>query len=217
MIIVTCGDSKYYETMMLNVQQVRRLHPSARVVVGDLGLVASQVKHFKSKQCEVLNLKAPWNKQDRGYKMQCKPLLILWVLMLYNETVLFMDGDAILVREFDLQLTGDAIVTTRTSKYGRINSGVVVTNSVRFVTEWLHKSISGFWATEDDLSEQNGLIELCDNYFPFKFRVQEVPCRQYNYSAVENGIPEDVRIVHLKSGRHKVPDMIKTVEGVCDI
>jgi hypothetical protein len=47
-----------------------------------------------------------------------------------------------------------------------------------------------------------------------KYKIKEVPCEIYNYTRVEDGIPDDVKVVHMKKRRFRNPELL---ERVCDL
>lgn len=198
MIFATLGDKNYHKTMYMNCERIQKFH-GGKVYIADLGLDSYDFPD----NAEVISFKgldADW------YKMQMKPLFLLYCLQFGD--VCLMDGDAILVKPLDLHINGDAIVTVRKSRHGRINSGVVLCRSMDFATEWMRRSISLYFQTGDRLSEQNALIETCDTG---RYGVQEIPCDEYNYPSVEKGIPDSVKIVHLKSGRFQKPELVNLI------
>ena len=199
MIFATLGDKNYYRTIYMNCERIKKFH-NASVYIADLGGLSGMEFPDNAFVVPFYGLDADW------YKMQMKPLFLVYCLQ-YGDVCL-MDGDAILIRPLYLCIDGDAIVTVRKSRYGRINSGVVFCSSVDFATEWMRRSISLYFQTGDRLSEQNALIDICDSGM---YDVREEPCSVYNYSAVENGIPDSVRIVHLKSGRFLKDELIKLI------
>ena len=198
MIFATLGDKNYHKTIYMNCERIQKFH-GGKVYIADLGLDSydfpdnAQVVPFHG-------LDTDW------YKMQMKPLFLLYCMQ-YGEVCL-MDGDAVLIKPLDLKISGDAVVTVRKSRYGRINSGVVLCKSMDFATEWMRRSISLYFQTGDRLSEQNALIEVCDTD---RYEVQEVACDKYNYLSIGKGIPDHVRIVHLKSGQFKKPELINLI------
>ena len=193
MTFTLIGDKNYRECMRINAAQIERLHPDAKIVIGDLGGNSDW-------PYPVIDLSG---QTHREAFMMMKPLLL--ASLYYGEGgVLLMDGDTILLKPFDLEdALCHAIVTNRQSRHGRLNSGVVFCNDQMFAIHWLKNGIKrmakGNLHTEQ-LCEQWALIDTVDQG---KFTVKEVPCDIYNYSNVSAGIPDDVRIVHLKSGRYK--------------
>lgn len=192
------GDSNYKEVMKLNVAQIRKFHPSATIVIGDLG--------GNSDWDNVIDLSG---QTEREAFMMMKPLFML--MNMPADTIL-MDGDSVLMKPLDIDWIGyDAVVTVRKSRHGRINSGVVLSCSRDFVADWLKngiKRIAGADISVERLCEQYALIDTVDSG---KFKVKEVPCDIYNNPKVENGIPDDAVIVHLKSGKFKNPELMKKV------
>lgn len=191
------GDHQYRECMELNISQIRKFHPGARIIIGDLGGNSDW-------DLKVVDLSG---QTEREALMMMKPVL---ASVLPYGTIL-MDGDTVLMKPLDFELDCDAIVTVRKSRHGRINSGVVGIGSPLFVADWLKngiKRLAGADISKEQLCEQNALIDTVDSG---KFNVKEVPCDVYNYSKVEEGIPEFVKVVHLKSGRFKDHAMMEAV------
>jgi hypothetical protein len=125
--------------------------------------------------------------------------------------VLFMDGDAILMKPLDVKFdTQDAIVTVRKSNHGRINSGVVWIQNLDMANEWVELTKNNLNSGHTDYSEQNALLTLVDSG---RYKVDELLCSQYNYTTVEKGIPDNVKIVHLKFERMMKTEMVRIV---CD-
>ena len=199
MIFATLGDKNYYRTIYMNCERIKKFH-NASVYIADLGGLSGMEFPDNAFVVPFYGLDADW------YKMQMKPLFLLYCLQ-YGDVCL-MDGDAVLIKPLDLFIDGDAIVTVRQSRHGRINSGVVLCNSIDFASAWMRHALSLYSITDHRLSEQNALIDICDSGF---FSVHEVPCDEYNYSSVEKGIPDHVRIVHLKSGRFLKDELIKLI------
>lgn len=193
------GDHQYRECMELNISQIRKFHPDANIVIGDLGGNSDW-------DCMVIDLSG---QTEREALMMMKPLFFL--MNMPTDTIL-MDGDAILMKPFDIDWWDyEAVVTVRESRHGRINSGVVLSGGYDFAATWLKngiKRLAGTDISKEQLCEQNALIDTVDSG---KFNVKEVPCDVYNYSKVENGIPDSVKIVHLKSGRFKKPELMQKV------
>ena len=199
MIFATLGDKNYYRTIYMNCERIKKFY-DASVYIADLGGLSGMEFPDNAFVVPFYGLDADW------YKMQMKPLFLMYCLQ-YGDVCL-MDGDAVLIKPLDLEVTGDAIVTVRQSRHGRINSGVVLCSSIDFASAWMRRSVSLWHQTGDRLSEQNALIEVCDTG---RYEVQEVLCDKYNYPSVEKGIPDHVRIVHLKSGRFLKDELIKLI------
>ena len=202
MTFALIGDWQYRECMELNISQIRKFYAGSKIVIGDLG---------KNSNWGYPVMKLT-EQTDRECLMMMKPLFLLNCVYQYGQTCL-MDGDTVLMQRLDL--SGN-VVTVRKSRHGRINSGVVLADDTDFVNAWLSKAISRLGVANisvEQLCEQNALIDVADSG---KFDIQEVPCEIYNYSSVEKGIPDNVRIVHLKSGRFRKPEMMKTVYEAID-
>jgi hypothetical protein len=206
MVFAILGESKYFHTIMMNVLQIRKHHPKAIIFIGDLGFEEPQKKQFADLDIAVYPMKT-FN--DTEYKMLVKPLFVLNVMYITGLPVLFMDADAVLINPFNIGIADyDAIVTTRQSRNGRINSGVFVARNSGFMNDYLSNAIYNYNFNKKYLSEQSALIQTVESG---KYNVREIPCDIYNYPKVENGIPDNVIIAHLKSGRYMDPDIIKTV------
>ncbi len=207
MVFTTLGEAKYYHTILMNVHQIKKFHPGAIIFVGDLGFTESQFNELADEGVAVYPMKMF---DDVEYKMLSKPLFVLNVLYMTGMPVLFLDADAVLVNYFDIEIGEyDAIVTTRQSRNGRINSGVFIIRSMPFVNEYLSRAIYNYGINKKYLAEQSALIQTVDSG---KYNVREVPCDIYNYPKIESGIPNDVIVAHLKSGRYLDPDIIKILK-----
>jgi hypothetical protein len=201
MIFALIGDYQYRECMELNISQIRKFHPNAQIVIGDLGGNSDW-------DYMVIDLSG---QAEREAYMMMKPIFFL--MNMPTDTIL-MDGDTVLMDPLDIDWWDyEAVVTVRKSKHGRINSGVVLSGGYDFASSWLSngiKRLAGADLSTEQLCEQNALIDTVDSG---KFNVKEVPCDVYNYPKVENGIPDSVKIVHLKSGRFKNPELIQIVKN----
>lgn len=196
MTFALIGDHQYRQVMKLNISQIRKLHPEADIIVGDLG-------NNSGWECPVIDLSG---QTERECFMMMKPLFLLHCVYRYGQTCL-MDGDTVLLGRLDV--SGN-VVTVRNSRHGRVNSGVVWADNPAFVSAWLSRAIyrlAGADLSTEQLCEQSALLDVIGD-----FSVKEVPCDEYNYPKVESGIPDSVKIVHLKSGRFKDPALIQKVK-----
>lgn len=191
-------ESKYFETTYMNVQQIKRYHPESIIYIGDLGLTDDQKKDLN---CEIVDLSYISENTDH-FKMFMKPLFLMNLPL----AICYMDADVVLMKPLDLQPEKDITVTVRDSRYGRINSGVFILSDRKLLSDWIQKTVHNLLTTYDRLSEQNALNDIAYNY-----NMKEVPCDIYNYPKVEKGIPDDVVVVHLKSGRFEDPKMVDIV------
>lgn len=198
MTFALIGDYQYREVMEMNVRQIKELHPDSGIVIGDLGGNSDW-------KLPVFDLSG---QDKREALMMMKPLFLMFLISRGSGEFCLMDGDMVLMKELDI---GCTTVTARESRHGRLNSGIVVSGDPNFAAEWLKngiKRLAGADISKEVLCEQNALIDTVDSG---KFTANEVPCDIYNYSKVEEGIPDDVKVVHLKSGRFKDPNMVGAV------
>ena len=216
----TLGSQPYFKVTLMNVDNVKRLHPESRFFVGDIGLNPESVDLLKKRGCEIIEF--PIKKDHPGgnttqateqvndlYRFGAftKALMLLFVLDRVD-SVVFMDADAVLIRPFDAPMTKDATVTVRPENpHGRINSGVLWISNRELVYDWLQCALYRIITSREMTANQSGLIDAVDRY-----DVDEVPCSKYNYTTIKKGIPCDVRVVHLKSRQWKNHKIIKKVE-----
>ena len=207
MTFATFGDSRYFETMHINVCNTRRIYPKASIYVGDLGLTDSQ--RSKLSECNIIPLTKTGSAAEA---MLFKPLFLLRVLSVNPDPVCFIDGDAVLIRKLDLPKGMIVTVRDHPRKDARINTGVFVLYSVDFITDWIHRIyLLTLEKPGDRWNEQDAFNQVVySNQYPFT----EVLCEQYNYTRVEDGIPEDVKIVHLKKKRRF---NLKLIKRVCEV
>jgi len=206
MIFATVGDSGFYKTMVMNARSIGRLHPGALFYVGDVGLSDKELASLDNETAIIKRIDVGASGPLAKVKKLSKLIFVIELMALSAKPVCFFDGDAVLVRKMDLDPgSHDAIVTTRKmSNHGRINSGFFIANNIDFVETWLLRAIAQNIENPGEMTDQPSLIELCDSN---KFNVKEVPCEQYNYVRVEEGIPDDVRVVHLKKDRLHMEEM----------
>jgi hypothetical protein len=157
----------------------------------------------------------------KGYKSKSlfKPELVKLVMDRYNDTVVYLDGDAQLVGCID-EIVGDDYdigVTLRPKwetesewhkqhfeivKY--VNAGVIFFNpteeALRFVDKWTHR-------TAEVGNDQMALNSLsCTDHYPDPFSVETIdgirvkyfPCEQYNFYYFGELYERNAKILHFK-------------------
>jgi len=202
-------ESKYFETTLLNVQQIQRFHSDAEIFIGYLGLKHNEWDALHAYGCIMYDL------TDHAYSSETlKMILKPAILSVLKLPVCYMDADAVLMKPMDLKPKGDMIVTTRVSRHGKINSGVFIASSRFIMLDWERKAYLLHRETGERLSEQNALNWMFDNT---DYDFHEVPCDIYNYPKIEQGIPDEVVVAHLKSGRYKKPELVQIVRDKCNI
>jgi len=218
----TLGSQPYFKVTLMNVDNVKRLHPGSRFFVGNIGLKPESVNLLKERDCEIIEFPiqkdSPGGNSGRATKRASDlyrfgaftKALMLLVVLDRVDSVVFMDADAVLIRSFDAPMQKDATVTVRKDDtHGRINSGVLWISNRNLVYDWLQCALYRIITSREMTANQSGLIDAVGRY-----RVDEVSCDQYNYTTIEKGIPDDVRAVHLKQGRWKNDGLIKKVEEI---
>lgn len=208
--------------MLMNVDSIKRLHPDAKFIVGDIGLSGDSVQVLRERGCEVIdfaikkdgpggNLRGASDMDSILFRFATFTKAILVArLLASHESVVFMDADAVLIRPLDFPMDKDATVTVREEgKFGRVNSGVFWMSSSDMASDWIQANVYRLLTTQDDVAEQKALIDAMERY-----DVDEVPCDHYNYPAIEKGVSKDVRVVHLKSGRWKKKEVIDELERI---
>ncbi|MFW5945060.1 MAG: hypothetical protein ACOCTU_07345 [Bacteroidota bacterium] len=211
MIFVTLGDSNYYETVKMNVESIHRLHPDAIIVVGDIGFSTPQCDYLEQIATEVTKIKID-RRAHFLVRRSVKLPLILYALSEYREPVCYMDGDTVLIRKMDINIQNhDVVLTTRVSRHGRINTGVFIVNNSEFMVDWIVATSKHLVGVTDktEMIDQASIYDIIGE--KSRYAVKEVPCSQYNYTTVENGIPSDVRAVHLKMDRYKSMERLDEV------
>jgi hypothetical protein len=171
MIILTYCDGKYRDKALFCMSQAKKFGYS--VVSYDLGGSGFGKKYVVPQ--EILNSSAI-TKFEYGAQLS-KPYMLLEALKDVNETLVYMDADAFLVRSIDEIETDDydVGVTYRGTEHGDcINSGVLFfrpnSNALRFVQMWADKT-SSVWDRVGSLrnleiNDQKLLIELIYENIP---------------------------------------------------
>ena len=188
MRFITFGDSGYYRCIKQNVSQIKKFYPSAKIYVIDIGFDEGQTLP------DVNVIKLDYIKTTFGWTLSLKPKIIQKYM---TDNLVFMDGDAILLKPIDelFKTTKDLIITTRESRHGKVNSGVIIFRKSLDVQEWIDKTIFNLTLNDNDkLSEQR-----CFEDYAYKQLYHEVPCHIYNSPEVHS----DCKVLHLKCGRHK--------------
>jgi hypothetical protein len=186
MTFATMGDTDYTGLIDMNEKSIQNLYPDNEIIV----------ERFEP--CEV----------DQA--MLRKPLLMLKVPL----PCCYMDGDAILIKKLGVKINADVVVTVREHPRpnAKINNGVFILNNREFVHDWL---IELFRLTKkrpgDRWNDQDAFNIVA---YSGKYTIKEVPCEIYNYTRVEDGIPDDVKVVHMKKRRFRNPELL---ERVCDL
>jgi len=219
MNFATLGDSKYYETILINVQNIRRIYPYAHSFVGDIGLTEDQKQEIMN-YAVIVNLRKA---QNAAEAMMFKTLL-LFQLVQYAP-ICFIDGDAVLVRRLDLEPETDVVVTVRDrTDNARINNGVFILNKrvSGFLSGWLYELHKLTAARPYDRWNEQDAFNI--NTYSGHYTYTEVPMREYNHvplkpdipeKQVKNEtIPEGVKIVHLKNKRMNNPGLLELVRSV---
>lgn len=123
----------------------------------------------------------------------------------------YIDGDAILIRKLDIKYDADVVVTVRDHprKNARINNGFFILNNRNFLTDWMNQIERMPGKSRWDEQDAFNIVA-----YSGKYAIKEVSCEKYNYTRVEDGIPDDVRVVHMKKRRYKNPKLMKRL---CDL
>lgn len=205
---VTIGDKKFFKTIHINIQQIRHIYPHAGIIIGDIG--------FTNTQVNILNnipythtVKIPTPKLTKeGLLFLLKPLFLLEC----SEPCVYMDGDTILLQPINelLNKNVDIVVTTRKHErpHSNINAGIFVLNNPEILYKWILKIVEEVKNNQSSWNEQDALNKLVENN---EVTSHSVPCKIYNYTEVEKGIPRKVKILHLKSGRMNKEGVWETI------
>jgi hypothetical protein len=168
--------------------------------------------------------------QQKEWLLAQKPFCMLDCLRRANGRMVFLDGDAFLTRDvhgilsedFDVGVTLRRLNEVRDGKNNCqvLNSGVIFFNgSSNKTQDFIEAWIEQMRDTREYLIEQTALTRLIsqsnprifDGYFNQEvvsyegtdIRVRTLPCDQYNFNWIEEGVnPEKTKIVHFKGGRH---------------
>lgn len=220
MIFCTVGSDPYMRLMVMNAKSIKRLHPESEYIVGDIGLSQESRKSLEDLSCEIVPLAVKkdnpmGNKTGHGkeaadmfkFATFTKTILVSKLLARYD-SIVFLDADAVLVRPLDFPMRKDATVTVRDeTKFGRINSGVFWMSSHDMAIDWIQANVYRLITTDDTVGEQRALLDVAEIY-----NVDEVRCEQYNYTRIEDGVPDDVRVVHMKTWRWTKSDLVDKLE-----
>src|SRR5690606_4825822 len=114
------------------------------------------------------------------------------------------------IRKIDELITPshDLVVTTRQSQHGRLNSGFFVIRRPEILIDWQMRILEKAYGDPNILNEQDALCDIAD---ASQYDVLEVPCAKYNYTKIEDGIPDDVKIVHMKKKRRFDKNLMRKV------
>lgn len=224
--IVTIGDESFFETIKLNLENVKRLYPESFIIIGDVGFSEEQVQYFLSKKFMVVDCMKRRSRDEAGkkfplYAMTLKPMMM--ILIAFDKLV-WIDGDAVVLKNFDELLNYDVhiVATVRESIHGKINTGFIVfpegEQRDAVLREWIDETTYSILAKkselDENLCEQWAFNRVCDSGM---FRVAEVPCSIYNYTKVEDGIPDEVKVVHMKKGRRFNKELMQRVRDASGV
>lgn len=211
---VTMGDTNYFETVLLNVINIRKLYKDSAIFVVDLGFKRSERETFQALGVEVGSVPVKRGERFGIIANSIKPLVLLAACEKQNpkDTLVWIDGDAVILRKIDEVLGFDCVVTVREHKRpnSKINAGVMVLNKNKrlFLLSWAMRVTEELVLNRSMWSEQDALNKFVySDVFPY----HEVPCSIYNYTKIEDGIPDDVKIVHLKKDRRLNKELMKKV------
>lgn len=158
----------------------------------------------------------------------------------FGGNFIFLDGDAFIINSFDelLKQDFDICVTLRRKSEinlgiggcSALNAGVIfflggTEKNKEFINLWIKKINK----TEERWIEQTALSRMLLDANPTIFddfyketilnadngnvKIKILPCEIYNYNWIEEGLDRNkVKIVHLKSGRHKKENLIDFVK-----
>lgn len=218
-VFITIGDSKFFETIFLNVKSILKIYPDAMVAITDIGFTEEEAKSLMElgQFVSVVKEQIDRNENLPMMAMALKPL----VLLSYANTgcdLIWFDGDVVLLKNIDelFEMNADVVVTVRETKRenARINTGVIVlmTNIHYLLISWLKQTIQENLNNKSRWAEQDAFNKVIySNIFRFK----EVECSTYNYTELEKGIGDGVKIVHVKNEKRlnnkKFIDSIKEI------
>ena len=156
-----------------------------------------------------------------------------------EEDFIFLDADAILVKNIDEIFKGDFDIGVTIRRQEELdfrdkhcqvlNSGVLFflggfEKNHRFILKWLEEMSF----TKEPLIEQTALTRLIQDYYPGiykrgsetgdidghtkEIKVKIFPCEVYNYNWIEEGIPDSAKILHFKGSRHSPEQFNQLIE-----
>jgi lipopolysaccharide biosynthesis glycosyltransferase len=205
----------------MNVKSILKLYPDAMIAITDIGFTEEEAKKLMElgEMVSVVKENIDRNENLPMMAMALKPL----VLLSYANTgcdLIWFDGDVVLLRNIDelFEMNADVVVTVREIKRenARINTGVIVlmTNIHYLLVSWLKQTIQENLNNKSRWAEQDAFNKVIySNIFRFK----EVECATYNYTEIEKGISDDVKIVHVKNeNRLKSKKLIDSVRKIVD-
>jgi alpha-N-acetylglucosamine transferase len=190
------GDSNFFRPLYLNVKQIKKIYPNSSIFIGDVGFTEDQ----RLRLLEYSKIiKLDFERTDKSAFLLIKPLFLLRL----NLKCVYMDGDTILLKNFDeiQDNSKDIIVTIRENKRenSKINSGFFILNNPSLLLNWIFQTVVEIRDNPSSWNEQDALNKIIYNG---KFNFKEVPCSLYNYTTIEKGVTNQ-KIIHLKKGRYK--------------
>jgi hypothetical protein len=150
-----------------------------------------------------------------------KPVFLTKIVSYLNDgPLIFIDGDAILIKKIDevFKEDFDIGVTTKTElqasrckdKYPKINIGVLFLKckdreKLIFLSNWAEKTLIEF-ANGSSLVEQDAINKIVFSRYPGnleKFKISEFGRNKYNLS-VHDDIPKEAKILHFKGKKRDI-------------
>lgn len=218
-VFITIGDSKFFETIYMNVKSILKIYPDAMVAITDIGFTEEEAKSLMElgQFVSVVKEQIDRNENLPMMAMALKPL----VLLSYANTgcdLIWFDGDVVLLKNIDelFEMNADVVVTVRETKRenARINTGVIVlmTNIHYLLISWLKQTIQENLNNKSRWAEQDAFNKVI---YSNVFRFKEVECANYNYTEIEKGIGDSVKVVHVKNEKRlnnkKLLDSIRKI------
>jgi len=246
---ITIGDKKFFSFICYSAKLIQRIYPDAKFYIYDIGFKNDQLNILKRYQNTIIinwrkelkdkkfldKISASSNlygnlKQSRWLEFLFlqKPLCILDCAKRINKNLIYLDGDALLIKEIDEILNSDFDigVTIRIEKKilkikdslgisANINAGVIffltTSNKIQaFILEWM-KLINfnnKIWLEQTALNNliKNAHSEIFKKYYnrailkisDFDFKVRTLPCEYYNHYKIHEGYDKKTKILHFR-------------------
>ena len=217
MKVLTAGNYKFKKLIESSIKKITDLGYDA--IVYDLGGL-NIGKKLLVKENDLIRT----NEGKTPIACTFKPLMIRECLkeLEHDETLLYLDGDALLLQRIDEMESNDydIAVTVRKEaesyinhKYmGALNAGVIIFKknnaTMRFVDDWVSKA-------NEENNDQTGLNVLLKKYIALdkigqtigkdNLKVKLLPCEIYNnYYSLDSEELKKVKIRHFKGGLKKL-------------